>query len=453
MNKNLIVGTVIGLMLGLQASFSFAQDSKADLPNEQSVLFKNVKVFDGTSDSLSETQNVLVVGNTIKEIGNSIEVPTDATVINGDGRTLMPGLIDNHWHAMFAAIPQSKLLASDIGYINLVAGKQSRATLLRGFTSVRDLAGPVFGLKKAIDEGVVDGPRIYPCGASISQTSGHGDFRGPNDVPAQIGGELTYLERIGATLVADGKPEVIKRTREVLRLGATQVKVMAGGGVSSDFDPLDVTQFTFDEMKAAVEVAKTWNTYVAVHAYTDDAISQAVEAGVQCIEHGQLMSEKTMKLLVEKDVWLSTQPILDDEEALPFAKGSANHAKLLQVTNGTDLVLRMARIHKVKLAWGSDTIFDAELCKKQGKQLAKMSRWFPMHEVLKMATHDNAQLLKLCGPRDPYPGKLGVVVEGALADLILVDGNPLEDISLVAAPHEKFSVIMKDGKIYKNNLE
>ncbi len=450
MNKNSIIFAVFAVMLGLPISNIVAQDLKADLSQKQSVLFKNVKVFDGTSDKLSESQNVLVVGNTIKQIGNNIEAPADATVINGNGCTLMPGLIDNHWHSTLAAVAQAKLLTADIGYINLAAGKQSRATLLRGFTSVRDVGGPVFGLKKAIDEGIVDGPRIYPSGAYISQTSGHGDFRGPNEIPAQSGGELTYLERVGVTLIADGKPEVIKRTREVLRMGSTQIKVMAGGGVSSNYDPLDVTQYTLEEMKAIVEVAKTWNTYVTVHAFTDDALRQAVEAGVQCVEHGHLMSEETMKLLAEKDVWLSMQPILDDEEAIPFAEGSANQVKFLQVANGTDIVLRMARIHKVKLAWGTDTLFDPGLCEKQGKQLAKMVRWFEMHEVLKMATHDNARLLKLCGPRDPYPGKLGVVAEGALADLILVGGNPLEDISLIESPHENFLVIMKDGKVYKN---
>lgn len=416
------------------------------------VMFSNVRVFDGQSKQLSEATCVLVVGDTIKEIRSDIIAPKDATVIEGDGRTLMPGLIDNHWHAMFAAIPQAKLLQSDIGYINHVAGDEARKTLLRGFTSVRDVGGAVHGLKRAIDEGVLEGPRIYPSGAYISQTSGHGDFRGPNDVPAIIGGELDYFQRLGFTLIADGKPEVIKRTREVLRGGATQVKVMAGGGVSSNYDSLDATQYTMEEMKAIVDVTDTWNTYVTVHAFTDHSVRQAIEAGVKCIEHGHLMSEKTIKMLAEKDVWLSMQPILNDEDAIPFAEGSENQRKYLMVTDGTDFVLRMARIHKVKLAWGTDTLFDPALCEKQGKQLAKMARWFDSPSVLKMATFDNAQLLKLCGPRDPYPGELGVVKKDALADLILVDGNPLEDVSLVADPHNKFVVIMKDGKIHKNSL-
>jgi imidazolonepropionase-like amidohydrolase len=330
------------------------------------ILFTNVHVFDGMAEQRIENANVLVEGNLITQISTEKIAATDATVIDGGGRTLMPGLIDNHWHSMFAAVPQQKLLSSDIGYINLAASKQSQETLLRGFTSVRDLGGPVFGLKQAIDEGLIDGPRIYPSGAYISQTSGHGDFRGKNDVPAQQGRPLTYLERIGVTFVADGRPEVIKRTREVLRMGSTQIKVMAGGGVSSFYDPVDVSQYTIDELKAIVEVAKTWNTYVTVHAFSDDAVRRAVEAGVLCIEHGHMMSEETIRLLAEKNIWLSMQPILNDEDAIPFPEGSFSQQKFIQVTNGTDLVYRMARMHKVKLAWGTDTLFDAELAEKQG---------------------------------------------------------------------------------------
>lgn len=445
MQKLLILTT---LSLNLSVATSVAQP--ADAPT--SSLFRNVKVFDGKSDKLTASTNVLILGNKIHKIGEDFAVPADATIIDGGGRTLMPGLIDNHWHAMLAAIPLSKLRTADIGYVNLVAGKQAKATLLRGFTTVRDVGGPVFGLKKAIDEGVLEGPRIYPCGAFITQTSGHGDYRGPNDVPAQQGRPLTYPERVGLTLIADGRPEVIKRTREVLRMGASQIKVMAGGGVVSDFDPLDVTQYTLDEMKAAVEVAKTWNTYVTVHAYTNNAIRQAVEAGVKCVEHGHLMDEETMKLLAKKDVWLSMQPF-GNENGIAFPKGSSNAKKQQRVNEGTSIVYRLARKHKVKLAWGTDILFSTEAAKKQGKELVKLMRWFERHEVLKMATHDNAQLLKLCGPRDPYPGKLGVVEEGALADLLLVDGDPLKELKLIEDPEKNFVVIMKDGKIYKNALK
>lgn len=414
------------------------------------VLFRGVRVFDGTSERLTAETSVLVVGNKISRIGGDIAAPTNATVIDGRGRTLMPGLIDNHWHTMFANVPQAKLLTADVGFINIAAGKGSRETLLRGFTSVRDVGGAVFGVKRAIDEGLIEGPRIYPSGATLTQTSGHGDFRGLNDVPANPGQPLSYLERLGFTIIADGNQQVIQRTREVLRAGASQIKVMAGGGVASNYDPLDVSQYTLAELKAIVEVAETWNTYVTVHAFTAESVQRAVAAGVKCIEHGHLLDEQSIRLLADNGVWLSMQPILDDEDAIPFPEGSANRRKYIQVTGGTDLVYRLSRMAKVKLAWGTDTLFDPELARKQGKQLVKLERWFAPHQVLRMATHDNAELLKLCGPRDPYPGRLGVVEEGALADLILVDGDPLTQLQLIADPEANFLVIMKDGRIFKN---
>lgn len=445
---------LITALLTLTTQAATAQPPTSTTPEKaKPILFKNVKVFDGKSEKLTAMTSVLIVGNKIEKIGDALQTPEGVTIIDCQGRTLMPGMIDNHWHSMFATIPQAKLMTADIGYVNVVAARDSRGTLLRGFTSVRDVGGPVFGLKQAIDEGVVAGPRIYPSGPYISQTAGHGDFRPANDVPTNPGAPLTYHERVGFTLIADGVPEVTKRTREALRMGASQIKVMAGGGVSSFYDPIDVKQYTLAEMKAIVEVADSWNTYVTVHAFTSDSVQQAVEAGVQCIEHGHLLDEKTIKLLAEKGVWLSMQPILDDEDAIPFAEGSVSRKKFVQVTGGTDLVYRLARLHKVKLAWGTDTLFDPELAEKQGKQLVKLGRWFAPYQVLKMATHDNAELLTLCGKRNPYPGKLGMVEEGALADLLLVDGNPLENLELIANPDKNLVVIMKDGVIYKNILK
>jgi imidazolonepropionase-like amidohydrolase len=424
-----------------------AEESKAN-----TTLIQGVRIFDGQNEKLAEGMSVLVEGNKIAKIAKSIAAPAGTTVIDAKGRTLMPGLIDNHWHSLFATLPQAKLLQSDMAYINLYAAKANEDALLRGFTSVRDVGGNVFGLKKATDEGLVAGPRIYPSGAYISQTSGHGDFRGPLDVPTNDGTPLDYLQRTGNTLIADGVPEVTKRTREVLRMGASQIKLMAGGGVSSLYDPLDVTQYTLEEMKAIVEVAKTWNTYVMVHANTDAAIRQAIEAGVQSIEHGFFMEEDTLKLMVEKGVWFSMEPLLNDEDAIPFPD-PVSQAKWIKVTDGTDKVIKLAKKYKVKTAFGTDTLFDPELAKNQGKLLAKLKRWYTPYEALKMATHDNAQLLKLCGPRDPYPaGELGVVKEGAYADLLLIDGNPLENLDLVANPDKNFVLIMKDGTIYKNTV-
>ncbi len=298
---------------------------------------------------------------------------------------------------------------------------------MRGFTSVRDLAGPVFSIKRAIDEGLIAGPRIWPSGAMISQTSGHADYRQLNELPRAPDGHLHYSERAGGAAIADGVDEVLRRVREQLMQGASQIKLAAGGGVSSDYDPIDVSQYTEAEFRAAVEAAENWGTYVTVHAYTPRAIQTAIRAGVKVIDHGQLMDEPTAKLMAEKGVWLSIQPFLDDEHATPFPEGSANRAKQLQVAHGTEVAYALAKKYKLMTAWGTDTLFNAELGTQQGAQLAKMVRWFTPAEVLRMATSTNAELLALSGPRSPYQGRLGVVEEGALADLLLVDGDPLTD--------------------------
>lgn len=245
---------------------------------------------------------------------------------------------------------------------------------------------------------------------------------------------------------------MLLRTREQLMQGASQIKLMAGGGVASHYDPLDVTQFSEEEMHAAVGAAADWNTYVTVHAYTPQAIQRAISAGVKCIEHGQLADEATAKLMAEEGIWWSLQPFLDDEDAPRFPEGSANRAKLLQMVAGTDTAYALAKKYKIKTAFGTDTLFDAQLATKQGKQLAKLVRWYTPAEVLKMATADNAELLALSGPRNPYPGKLGVVEQGAYADLLLVDGDPIANIQLIADPDTHFVVIMKNGTIYKNIL-
>jgi imidazolonepropionase-like amidohydrolase len=432
----------------LTATAALAQDQQP-LP----VLFTNVYVFDGVNEARLENANVLVEGNLIKTVSTD-PIPADgATVIDGGGRTLMPGLIDAHYHPMMAALPLADLLSSADGYINLVAAKNAEQLLLQGFTTVREAAGNSFSLKRAIDQGLYPGPRIYPSGPMISQTSGHADYRPSTAVPADPAEPLTYISRNGYGVVADGVPEVIKRVREALRMGASQIKLAAGGGVASDFDPLDVAQYTFEELQVAVDVAATWNTYVMVHAYTPNAIQTALKAGVQSIEHGQLMDEETAKMIAEKGAWLSLQPFLDDEDAIPFPEGSKNRKKQLTMTAGTDAAYRLAKKYGIKTAFGTDVLFSPDLAQKSGKQLAKLERWYTPFEVLKMATHDNAQLVKLCGPRDSYEdGELGVVKAGAYADLVLVDGNPLENLDLVVDPHKNFVLIMKGGKIYKNSL-
>ncbi len=419
-------------------------------PTVRAILFTDVRVFDGKSGTVSGPTNVLVRGNTIARVTTSA-IPTDksmnTTIIAGNGRVLMPGLIDAHYHMMMARPSLAVVLTGDVGYLNLVASREAEATLMRGFTTVRDAGGPVFGLYQAINQGIVPGPRIYPSGAMISQTGGHGDFRQRYEVPKQIGGPLSHVEAMNGGVIADGADQVLLRSREQLMLGATQLKLMAGGGVSSSYDPLDVSQYTAAEFRAAVDAAENWGTYVMVHAYTARAIQVAVAAGVKCIEHGQLMDEATAKLLAEKGIWLSLQPFMGESR---YPEGSPNRAKQLQMFAGTDSAYALAKKYRIKTAWGTDVLFDSASAARQGQTLASMTRWYTPAEILVMATSTNAELLALSGPRNPYPGKLGVVEEGALADLILVNGNPVENIDLVADPEQNFLVIMKDGKIYKN---
>lgn len=413
-------------------------------------LFQNVRIFDGKSATLSGPSSVLVRGNTIERIAPGAIAPDAGTrVIDGGGRVLMPGLIDNHWHTMFIRPTPAVMLGSDTGYINFLGGAEAIDTLLRGFTTVRDVGGPAFSLKRAIDEGLIGGPRIYPSGAMITVTSGHGDFRELTDLP-RVPGHLTRGEIIGGMAIADSPDEVRMRTREQLMQGASQIKLTAGGGVSSPFSPIDVVTFTEDELRAAVEAARNWGTYVTVHAFTNEAIRQAIDAGVPCIEHGFLMDDATARLIAEKGIWLSLQP-LPDELRTGFPEGSVQRAKADEVFPGVVKTYELVRKYNIKTAWGTDVLFSRALAQRQGAILASLGQWYTPAEALVMATSTNAELLRLSGKRNPYPGALGVVEQGAYADLLLVDGNPLENLNLVADP-ANFMIIMKDGKIYKDTL-
>jgi imidazolonepropionase-like amidohydrolase len=447
-------GFLIGAGAAGLAFSGVANTARAQTSQPKGVLFENVRIFDGKTDKLSAPSNVLVVGNVIKTISTAaIAAPPDIalTRVPGGGRTLTPGLIDAHTHIMFATVPQAAVLTTDITFVTVAAVKEARDTLMRGFTSIRDMGGPSFGLQRGIDAGLAPGPRIWPSGAFISQSGGHGDFRLPNDLPARPE-DYSYSERVGGAAIADDPDTVRKRSRELLALGASQLKLMAGGGVSSVYDPLDVTQFTVPEIRAAVEAADNWGTYVTVHAYTPRAVGQAMEAGVKCIEHGNLLDDATVAKMSEKGLWWCLQPFLDDEDATPFPANSPNRKKQLQMFSGTDNAYALAKKYKIKTAWGTDTLFDAKVATRQGAQLSKLTRWYSPPEILKMATGDNAELLALSGLRSPYEGRLGVVQEGALADLLLMDGDPLANIGLIEDPAKNFMVIMKDGAIYKNTL-
>jgi len=439
---------IAALLFGGVAAAMPALSTRSD-----AVLFENVRVFDGKSAQLSGPTNVLVRGNKIEKI-SSAPIPVDQSAatqtIDAGGRTLMPGLIDMHWHTMLVRPTPAELMTVDLGYLNLVASAEASDTLMRGFTTVRDLGGPSFGLKQAIDEGTVVGPRIYPSGAMITVTSGHGDFRQPFEVPRVLGAPQARSEIIGGAMIADSPDEVRVRVREQLMLGASQIKLTAGGGVASPHSPLDVSTFTEAELRAAVEAAENWGTFVTVHAYTSATIQRAIAAGVKCIEHGHLMDEATARLIAEKGIWLSTQPF-PRELGEAFPAGSEERAKFEEVFAGTDRTYGFAKKYKIKTAFGTDVLFSRALARRQGELLASLTRWYTPAETLIMATSTNARLLELSGKRNPYPGTLGVIQEGALADLLLVDGDPVANIHLIADPKRNFIVIMKDGRIYKNS--
>jgi imidazolonepropionase-like amidohydrolase len=433
-------------------TFSFLLSICSDAQNT-TLLINNVQIFNGKDDK-TITGNVLIINNLISKISTN-PIATDKSgftkIIDGKGKFLMPGLIDAHWHAIMTATSLENLMDGESGYAFIKAGDEANNTLLRGFTAVRDLGGPSFGLKKAIDEGVINGPRIWPSGSIISQTSGHGDFRSVNERPVSLGGTLHHSEEIGGATIADGKDAVLVAVRENLKRGASQIKLTAGGGVSSVFDPLDVSQFTLEELKAAVEAAADWGTYVAVHAYTDRAIRKAIEAGVTCIDHGHLMTDETLKLIGEKGIWLSMQPL---DSAVRTGSSAEQKQKKYDVAAGTERIYSTVKKYHLKLAWGTDLLFDPSANKKQTATIPLMAKWFTPFEVLKMITHDNGELLAFSGKRSPYrEGKLGVIEEGAYADLLLVDGNPLKNLDVMVDYTQNFMLIVKDGKVYKNTIQ
>jgi imidazolonepropionase-like amidohydrolase len=368
-------------------------------------------------------------------------------VIDGKGRLLTPGFIDAHVH-MSLMLTLEQLEANDASYVAAVEMRGAEQALMRGFTTQRDTGGPVMGLKKAIDEGLAVGPRVYPSGAAISQTGGHGDHRHYRDLNRAWGGTVSFPEREGIMVLADGVPEVLAAAREQLRLGAVQIKVMASGGAASEFDPLYVTEYTPEELRAAVSVAASFGTYVTVHSYNSDSTRRAIEAGVRCIEHGHLIDEPTMRLLADRGIFLSTNLVV--YEKLPPGITPTQRAKFEQVWQATDSMMKLAKKYHVKLGFGTDLISSLDMLARQNREFTLRSRWFSPIEILRQATSGNAELLAMSGPRNPYPGALGVIAPGAYADLLLINGDPLTDISVLENPDASIALIMKDGHIYKN---
>ncbi|MFY0627571.1 MAG: amidohydrolase family protein [Reichenbachiella sp.] len=432
----------------LTVSTSFAQ-----------TLFTNVNIFDGTSKKLITGKDVLVENNLISKIGSNLKIPDSTTVIDGQGMTLMPGLIDTHTHI---AIPeQINALKNDVDwmYWGVSAAAVTTDWLMRGYTTVRDAAGPSMSLHKAVEEGKLIGPRIYSSGAIISQTSGHGDHRFYNTPHPNMPGNMpSFFQTPGAfEVIADGVPEVLRATREVLKTGATQIKIVVGGGASSNFGPLYTLQFLPEEIEAVVRAARDYDAYVMAHAYHDESIIRAIDAGVRSIEHGTLMTKVGMDKIMEADAWISpyfTMLSLPFETIAAYV-GPANESKARQIYDGAINQINVIKASGYdKVAFGADVVGPIDVQRTANNEFVVRAKYWPTAEVLKQATHNNGRLLREeTGKRNPYQeGELGVINEGAYADIILVDGNPLEKIDLLTDPYNTIQLIMKDGKIYKNTL-
>lgn len=451
-SRRLFLGGTAAMLAPLrEAAGQVPASARAQAPADRPILLSKVRLFDGVSHTLRDGIAIRIEGRLIAALSRAGEAPGDARVIDCGGRLAMPGLIDAHWHAMMCAIPQIVAMTADPPYVHLVAAREAERTLLRGVTTVRDAGGPTFALKRAIDEGIIAGPRIYPSGAMISQTSGHGDFRLRHELPRTAATPPSPLEAQGVAMIADGEAEVLRRVREQLMLGASQIKLMAGGGVTSLYDPLDTLQYTEAELRAGVAAARDWGTYVMTHVYMPAGIRRAIRAGVQSIEHGQLVDEETARMMAGEGVWWSLQPFFGDEDANPKPDPIAR-AKAEEVARGTERAYEYAYRFGIKTAWGTDILFSPATLANHARHLTKLTRFATPIDLLRMATGTNGALLALSGPRNPYPHALGVIAPGAYADILIADGDPIRGLDFLAEPDTALRLIMKDGRIHKDTL-
>lgn len=419
------------------------------------LIIHDVNLFDGINDQPRNNVDVVIEGDHIAAISDS-PVPGSTSEsdgiaeIDGKGKFLIPGLTDAHVHLMGNANSMLEFLQGPTGllYGNTLA--EAKRTLLRGFTTVRDMGGDTFPIKILIDRGTFEGPRIFPSQSMISQTSGHADFAFIYDSPKAFGGRPSRTEEIHFTRTADGVPLVLAAVREQLRHGASQIKLTLGGGAASLYDPLNTVQYTIDEIRAATDAASDYGTYVATHVYTAEGITRAIDGGVKCIEHGHLTDEKTVQLIAEKGVWLSTQPFQEADHKYPDPGRAAKNAA---ITRGTDRLYGWAKKYGVKTAWGTDLLLEPQHAARQSVMAARLGNYYSNVEALKILTSGNSSLFELAGERNTYRGrKLGVIAKDSWADAILVDGNPLDDLSLIADPTHNFPVIIKNGQVVKNSL-
>lgn len=406
-------------------------------------IFRNCTVLNGGANEPRPGCDVLVEGNRIREVADRPISVSEAAVIDVEGRTLMPGLIDAHVHVFAIHLNQS--LAEDIPLTQMTAQAVPRikAMLDRGFTTVRDTAGGDYGIKAAIDNGYIPGPRLFISGQAISPTGGHGDHRRRTDISDLCG---CANAQNAICRIADGADEVRKAVRDELRKGADQIKIMASGGIGSPNDPLEARQFSAAEIAAATDEAGAWNTYVCAHSYTARSTIHAVENGVRTIEHGNLIDAEAAELMAARGVYMVPTLVCYEETAEhgdDFGLTPTIMEKLRLVNEGGIRMLELCRAAGVKMGYGTDLV--GELHPAQSREFLIRAEVLPAAEVIASATSVNAEILR-------REGELGVIAPGALADLLVVDGDPLADLGLLQDQGAHLCVIMKDGQFHKNVL-
>jgi imidazolonepropionase-like amidohydrolase len=409
-----------------------------------SFLFTGGRFLDPRQDELRDGIEVLVEGNLVKEVSDRPIKSASAQRIDIGKRTLMPGLIDAHIHIVLSEVKLQ--LLSDVP-LTLLAAKgsvQMRAMLERGFTTLRDTGGADWGMKEAVAQGHFIGPRLFIAGQPLSQTGGHGDHRLRTQSGSSFCACCSGLSWVGR--VADGVPEVIQATRDELRKGADHIKIMVSGGVASQADPLESLQYRMDEIEAAVEEATRWGSYVCAHAYSAKAIERAVRGGVRTIEHGNLVDTPTARLMAERGAYLVPTLVAYDalkRRGADYGLSSYSLAKNELVLAAGLRSLEICRAAGVKIGFGSDLLgqLQTDHCTEFTLRSAAMSP----QEIIRSATLVNAEIVR-------QEGKLGELIPGAFADLLLVDGDPYRDLGVFRNDGGRLDAIMANGKFVRNHL-
>jgi imidazolonepropionase-like amidohydrolase len=404
-------------------------------------VLRNASVLDPKAGELAEGQSVVVDGGQIADVGPGLSVPDDAVTLDVGGRTVMPGLIDAHTHPAIVDADIFAMAEWSPTYVAARAGRALEGMLSRGFTTIRDVGAGEHGLARAVEEGYFTGPRIRYGGKQLSQTGGAGDWRAPS---RQVYDDNYYSPAIG--VICDGVPEVRRAVREEVRRGAHHIKVYLSGAVDSPSDRVDSTQFSIEELNAIVEEATAANIYVTGHAYTSRAINRGLECGVRCIEHGNLMDASSIPLFKQYGAFYVPTIVTYQTLAKKSAAGElpADIAgKLEDVIHGAIRALELAHEAGIPIVYGTDLF--ADMHDQQLQEFVIRAEVQPPADLIRSATSTAAELLRMVG-------QVGVVAPGAFADLLVVDGNPLQDIRVLTTPERTLKLIMKSGEIYKNEL-